>query len=88
VTVDDHSFAILAELFAVMGPALRLHAHLMKDAGASPGTGCSDFAHSPSSNAPTTPSICPSVQVFRKRHLATSLMPGQIRYCHDRTALV
>ncbi len=68
MAVDDHSFARLVELLSVVRAALRLYAHLMKDARASPGSGCSDFAHSTMFERPRHTVNCPAGQVFPIRH--------------------
>src|ERR1700687_3824039 len=65
LAVDDHGFARLAELLSVVPAALRLHAHLAKDARAPPGGGCSDFAHASCWNAPAAASIAPTVRCSR-----------------------
>src|SRR2546422_448836 len=71
MAVDDLGFASFTELLSVVPAALRLHAHLMKHARASPGRGCCDLAHSPHLRTPPVlPSICPSGQLFPNRNLA------------------
>src|ERR1700687_2996456 len=73
MAVDDYSFASFAELLSVVAAALRLQAHLMKHARASPGGGCCDFAHSSHLRTLSViPSICPSGQVFPNRNLAAA----------------
>src|SRR6267142_6867906 len=75
LAVDDHGFARLAELLSVVPAALRLHAHLTKDARTPPGRGCSHFAHASCWNAPAAASIAPTARCSRYATLRRSALP-------------